>query len=212
MACLAATLALLVVAVRLWPAPAQEPGDRPVYHTRAQEVISIEQIQPTSQSRLKPPPPAPAPPIAVPDEVLLPDEELDLDAPFNLLADAGETGDAPSAPAGPPAGERTTTPEVGPKTVRFVEPEYTREARRRNVRAQIVIEVLVDEQGRVRESKIVERFLLGKDQAERRAVATVGYGLEEAALSAAERWVFRPARQQGKPVSSYTMLTFTFGV
>lgn len=214
LASLAVSLALVVAAVRLWPA-AGPAADEPLrFDTRAREVIAIEEVQPTAQGEsAPPPPPAPAPPVVVPDDVVLEEDELDLDVSENLIAaEPGDRPPGPVGPAGPPAGPRSVQPEVGPKTVRFVEPEYTREARRRKIRAEVVVEVRVDERGRVTESRIVERFLLGKDAAEKQPVAEVGYGLEEAALSAAGRWIFRPARQDGRPVASYTTLTFTFGV
>ncbi|MFV1981585.1 MAG: energy transducer TonB [Rhodothermia bacterium] len=40
----------------------------------------------------------------------------------------------------------------------------------------------------------------------------VGFGVEEAALSAADRWRFRPARHGGRVVQTYYTLTFRFGV
>lgn len=215
MACLAVSLALLVAAVRLWPGPGEPDLAHVTFDTRGQEVIEIEEILPTQQGSPPPPPPVPAPPVVVPDDVVL--EEVELD-----LADNLPVAEQPGADEGTGDGERdagtadaagpAVRSEVGPRTVRFVEPEYTQEARRRKVRAEVVVEVLVDERGQVRETKILERFLLGNDPQEKRPVDTVGYGLEEAALSAAERWIFRPARQNGRPVRSYTTLTFTFGV
>ena len=73
--------------------------------------------------------------------------------------------------------------------------------------------MLVDEKGRVEASKVLERFLLGnKKDDPKQPVNLLGYGLEEAALSAAGRWLFRPARKNGTPVRSYHALTFRFGV
>lgn len=210
----AASLALMILALHAWPAPTERDARTLTFDTRGQEVIAVDEILPTAQSQQAPPPPAPLPPIAVPDETVLEEDVLDLDQPLAVTNSTGTTGSAPPGPQGPP-GPRTHEPvaaEEAPKTVRFVEPEYTREAQRRKIRAEVVVEVLVDEQGRVRERRIVERFLLGREPGEKRPVDEVGFGLEEAALSAAERWLFRPARKDGKPVRSYTTLTFTFGV
>ena len=206
LSCLVASLLLVVATVRLWP-PLSEKAIGPAYPVRAQEVIDIEEIQQTSQRNQKPPPPAPAIPIAVPDETVLEDVELDLSD--NLSVERPEVGRAPDPG---PVEERPAGPTVGPKTVRFVEPEYTREARRKRVRAELVVKVLVDEKGQVRETEILERFLLDKEGEGKTPVEMLGYGLEEAAIAAAERWVFRPARRDGRPVPAYTTLTFTFGV
>jgi protein TonB len=42
-------------------------------------------------------------------------------------------------------------------------------------------------------------------------VPSLGYGLEESALDAASRSLFRPAEQNGEPVATRTTITFTFG-
>ena len=211
MLCMAAALLLMVGAVQLWPPPDDSGSDERVYIASERDVIEIEEIQPTSQAQMKPPPPSPPIPILVPDETVLEEEDLDFsDQPLAIeepaddraVSDAG-TNESDGSPAGP---------TVGPKTVRFVEPEYTREARRNRVRAELVVSVTIDERGQVEAAEIVERFLLDKDGASKTPVSTLGYGLEEAALSAADRWVFRPARKDGRPVASRTTLTFTFGV
>ena len=75
-----------------------------------------------------------------------------------------------------------------------------------------MVEVLVNERGRVENARVVERFLLNKNQTTRDPVSEVGYGLEKSALEAAKRYIFSPARENNKRVSSYTTLTFRFGV
>jgi protein TonB len=203
---------LLIALVQLWPLTGEAPRASPVYRAGKQEVIEIDEIRPTRQTQaLRPPPPAPLPPIVVPNDVLIEeelafsDQLLPVDVPgTDAIRQEGDPE------GGPPTGDAFT--EVGPKPVRVVEPEYTREAQRKNVRAEVVVEVVVDERGRVSTARVLERYLLrdGDDPKER--VAQLGYGLEESALSAAERWTFRPARQQGKAVRSAYTLVFSFGV
>lgn len=206
----AAALLVLITFVKLWPVHSEETHDSPTYRVSEQEVIEIEEIQPTLQARQAPPPPAPPIPVVVPNDAFLEEHELDLsDAGFLDVDSAAQDEAITEGPAETAASAGQT---VGPKAIRFVEPEYTSEARRRRVRAEVVVEVLVDDGGRVLDTRIEERFLLEEDGAAKKPVAEVGYGLEEAALSAARRWIFRPARENGHPVSSYTILTFTFGV
>lgn len=208
--CLAATLLLLIGIIRLWPAPAPESNRNMAYRVTEQESIEIEDIQPTRQSQQAPPPPSPPIPVVVPDDVVLEEYELDLsDASLLDVEDPGQDEDLSEGTDAVSTGGGAT---VGPKAVRFVEPEYTREARRRRVRAEVVVEVFIDARGHVQETSIEERFILDKDGASKTPVTEVGYGLEEAAVSAARRWVFRPARENGKPIASQTTLTFTFGV
>jgi protein TonB len=206
MACLAGSLLVAVLTIRFWPLPADDGKDI-VYHVKGQEVIEMDEIIPTEQARKQPPPPAPIIPLIVPEDVVI--EEYDFDIAENFLDIEEPSEDVEIVEANDTA--TSTRAETSPKPVRFVEPEYTREAQRKNIRAQVVVEVLVDERGRVQDAKILERFLLGKEDTPE-PVAELGYGLEEAAVAAAERWMFRPARQNGKPVRSYYQLTISFGV
>ncbi len=207
---MAAALLLLIACVEFWPAPIRNSDESPTFVASDQEVIEIEEVQPTLQARQAPPPPAPPIPVEVPNDAILEEHDLDLsDADFLEVENPGQDE---TVADGPVEGIASAGPTVGPKAIRFVEPEYTSEARRRRVRAEVVVEVFVDDGGRVLDTRIEERFLLEGDGTARTPVAEVGFGLEEAALSAAKRWIFRPARENGSPVSSYTTLTFTFGV
>lgn len=201
----AATLALLIAAVRLWPMPdphAAEPSGAAVQ----EESIQIEEIRPTRQQTDRAPAPiAPLPPLTVADDVILEQDDLDLDDRFLTIEEAfaatppGETG------------EVAATFE-GPRPIRVVEPEYTRAAHRRRVRAEVVVGVRVDERGRVEDAWVLKRYLLGGDDEPKQEVDELGYGLEEAAMSAAQRCLFRPARRNGVAVASETTLGFGFGV
>ncbi len=209
--CTAGALVLLIGIFRFWPLPIQEEIAPVTLHTSGQELIAIEEIQPTRQSKKPPPPPPPVIPSLVPDDILI-ENEIEFEDAFLTLDEYGDDDEVPADPAPEGASGGAVAPEVGPKPLRFVEPEYTREARRKNVKAEIVVEVLVDARGRVETAKIIERFLYSKDAKNKTTVESLEYGLEESALSAAERWTFRPARQNGTPVESYTTLTFSFGV
>ncbi|NBC18321.1 MAG: energy transducer TonB [Bacteroidetes bacterium] len=206
-----AALLLCIGLVQLWPAPASDGDDR-VYSTRPHEAIQIDDIRPTRQARKAPPPPRPPVPIIVPNDVPL--EEVELEFTDALpVPDPGDDTEQQEGTAeeGPPA--RLASVEVGPKLVRIHQPDYPRAAKRKGVKAEVVVEVLINERGRVQEATIVERFVLGKDEDDpKEPVAQLGYGLEEAALSAAQQCLFRPARKNGTPVRSYTTVTLVFGV
>ncbi len=203
-----ASLLIAIAAFRWWPLPSDAP-DRTVFDTRPQEVIALDEILPTRQRQQKPPPPAPVPPVVVPDDVELPDSDIEL--PDNLFVDSPVVNESTGAPA--PSGVTIVQPDAGPRPVRFVEPEYTSEAQSKRIRAEIVVEVLVDTRGRVKEAHVTERYVLkGKDGEERERVAAIGFGLEESAVAAAGQWMFRPARAEGRIVESWTTLTFSFGL
>ncbi|MFQ5571483.1 MAG: energy transducer TonB [Rhodothermales bacterium] len=211
MASMVVSLLLLIATVKLWPLPSEGDPSNRTYSTRGQETIQMEEIVPTRQVRQTPPPPAPLPPIVVPNDEIIEEVELDIEDSFLAVEDPGVDAEIIE---GPTEGTPTTLAraDTGPKPVRIVEPEYTRAAKRKRVRAEVVVEVLVDERGRVQETKVLERFLLNGKDNPKKPVNELGYGLEEAALGAAQRWLFRPARQNGTPVRSYHSLTFRFGV
>lgn len=203
---LAAVLVLAVGMVHLWPAGLSVHDAIP-FSDRPQEAIQIEDVVPTAQARQAPPPPAPLPPVVVPNDVLV-DEPLVFDdgpLPIDVPGEderlrPGETGDAVAS----------RLPDVDARLVRAVQPDYPPGARAENVRARVVVAVQVDDQGRVAEASIVERWRLTDGRSE--SVLSLRHGLEDAALSAARRSLFRPAESNGRPVASQTTLTFTFGV
>ena len=210
MATMAGSLLLLVAAVNLWPLPGEaEPADM-IYTTHGPESIQIEEIVQTSQKRKAPPPAAPLPPIIVPNDQIIEEEPLEFTDSFLPIEDPGIDEDvSPGLPEG-----ATTTARVNtvPKPVRVKLPEYTKEAKKKKIRAEVVFELLIDEKGRVKESTIVERFLIGKNEGDpKQPIDQLGYGIEEALLAAATDWLFRPARKDGVPVSAYHRITLAVG-
>lgn len=206
---LVATLLLLIAAARWWPVRGDGLQDHLDFDTRGEQVVMMEMIQPTRQARRAPPPPAPLPPIEVPDDVVLAEEVIDLDSEISFDAPAsGDGGASGSANLGGPS--FVAQAQEAPKPIRFVEPEYSREARRRRIQAQVIVEVRVNEKGTVDSSRIVDRFIRDKE-AKWMPVQELGYGVEEAVLAAAERWRFVPARHYGRVVASLATLEFTIG-
>jgi TonB family protein len=66
------------------------------------------------------------------------------------------------------------------------EPEYSTEARQAMLQGTVVLEVVVDASGRTRNIKLLR---------------SLGLGLDEEAIKAVEKWRFRPATKDGKPVA-----------
>jgi len=204
--CMVAALLSLNLLARYWPNWSSEPDDHRVFDTRG-EPIELEMIEQTRQAAKPPAPPTPLPPVVVPDDVVLDFEEVDPSEEITVEEEGDEEGE------GEIAGPRLVAQaDQGPRPIRFVEPEYSAEARKRKVKATILVEVLVDELGRVLQTRIIDRFVYENKGDPPVPVSQIGYGLEEAALAAAERWRFRPARHGGRAVQTYTTLTFRFGV
>jgi TonB family protein len=78
-----------------------------------------------------------------------------------------------------------------------VEPQYTETARRVRLEGTVIVQAVIDEQGRVVDVKVLKRLPMGLDQA---------------AVDAVSRWRFQPATLHGRPVKVYYSLTVVFRV
>lgn len=197
---------LILLCIKLWPI-APEPKPLDILYSRP-EAIQMEEIVSTRQTRRAPPPPAPLPPVIAPDDTILEEDILlDLDP---LTVTGPSTDEMPTEPEGPPSTGIAAT--EAPKPIRIAVPEYPRAANRRNIKAEIVLDLVIDKRGRVRSAQILERYLLNHRDNTRTLVNALGYGLEEAAMNAAMRYLFRPARKDGATVESTHEITLTLGV
>jgi len=203
---LVAVLALAILIVQGWPVGAPSAPTE-LFRDRPDDRIQVRDVQPTSQSQEKtPPPPAPLPPVVVPDEVLV-KEELEF-GEAQLPVDRPE--DDARLQEGADQATAARQPDTGARLLRNVQPTYPTSAREDEVRARIQVEVQIDPQGRVQSATVRRRWRVREDGSVE-PVEQLGYGLEEAALTAAERSLFRPARSSGTPVATRKVLTFTFG-
>ena len=91
--------------------------------------------------------------------------------------------------------ETCTDPLVRPKRTNPVAPKYTLEARQAEIEGVVRVEVQVDETGHVISARVV---------------SGLGYGLDDAALTAAKASTFEPASRCGKPVIGTIVLPFRF--
>jgi len=176
------------------PKPAAEPPKR-----------AARRAAPAAEKAPEAPPPAAQAPLEA-----LPDFGLELSGGVGGLAVAPAPG-GPSS-QGPvaarslaPAPKRTVThaqaaaldpceePPAKPKPVNVPQPAYTERARAAQIEGKVRVELTVDERGKV----VAVRVIQG-----------LGYGLDEAAVSAAQNAVFEPAVRCGKP----TRATFTVGM
>ena len=72
-----------------------------------------------------------------------------------------------------------------PRLLREVKAEYTEEARRRNIRGDVVLEIVVRSDGNVGDVRVLQGL---------------GGGLESRAMAAVRQWKFAPATRRGQPV------------
>jgi TonB family protein len=96
-------------------------------------------------------------------------------------------GDNPTAPNG----------VVAPKVISFVQPFYTRAARENRIEGTVTVEAAFDVKGNAN--------LLG-------TVKSLGYGLDENALTAFRSWKFSPALRNGVPVEVVAQIDIDFNL
>lgn len=75
------------------------------------------------------------------------------------------------------------------------QPRYTETARRAGVQGTVIVEAVINEQGRVTDVRILK---------------TLPMGLDQAAVDAVRSWRFKPATLASKPVKVYYTLTVNF--
>ncbi len=104
---------------------------------------------------------------------------------------------APSAGAGaPPQAARAAKPErVAVEILQKPNPAYTAEARRRRIEGDVKLRVVFAASGELRVAGVLQ---------------SLGYGLDEAAIAAAKRIQFRPARVNGCAVDEPAVVTIEF--
>jgi TonB family protein len=82
-----------------------------------------------------------------------------------------------------------------PRLLHKEEPEYSPDARADHIQGNVVLELAVDEVGRPTGVRLV---------------SPLGYGLDERAQAAVEKWVFAPGMKGGKPVKILATVEVSF--
>jgi len=165
-----------------------------------QEVIKMEEVIQTEQHQKPPPPPRPPVPVEVPNDQILDDLDLNLDASLDL----------DMALDLPPPPTRRVVEEEEPEIFLVVENEpvligglegiqksitYPELARRAGIEGRVFIQFVVDEKGNVIDPIVIRG---------------IGGGCDEAALEAVKKAKFIPGKQRGRPVKVQYALPVTF--
>lgn len=108
--------------------------------------------------------------------------------------------EAPVAPAPPPPPPPSGPLRVGgdvkaPVVVDRADPEYTESARKARVAGVVVVEAIIDKNGRVQDVKVIKGLPMG---------------LGASAEAAVRRWRFKPGTLNGQPVATIFNLTVNF--
>ncbi len=164
-----------------------------------QEIAHMEEISPTQQPDLPPPPPRPSTPVEVPDEIVLDEEVIDFDATLQLdeplaVLPTPPPPPRPAAEAAKPEAEEEEeifiVVEEMPELIGGIESiqrriRYPELARRAGLEGRVFVEFVVDPSGSVRDPKVLRG---------------IGGGCDEEAIRAIMEAKFKPGRQRGRPV------------
>ncbi len=180
---LVVVLIIFIVAMKVDFRSAAENADL----TEEQEVVEMEEIERTEQVEKPPPPPRPQVPVEVPNDEIVEDVEINLDAEINL--------DEPLDMPPPPAEEEEeedffvvveNMPELvgGMKKLQGCV-SYPEMARKAGIEGRVIVQFIVNEQGKVEEPRVIRG---------------IGGGADEEALRCVKQAEFKPGRQRGQPV------------
>src|SRR5271155_4606122 len=96
----------------------------------------------------------------------------------------------------PLAGQGQAAPvNTPPRLVRKVEPIYAAEGRKKKIEGTVVLKILVAADGRPRDIQVTK---------------PLGAGLDQNAIDAVEKWLFRPGTTDGEPVAVYATVEVPF--
>lgn len=181
---LIASLVLLIVAFKVQ----YNPDGEFIIQEEQQIVVEMEEIEQTQQIEKPPPPPRPPVPIEVPNDEILEDDIIDIDAEIDF--------DEPVVLPPPPPAAENLEPEIfvvvenmpeliggiGGLQKRVTYPEIAKKA---GVEGTVFLQFIVDEEGNVVDPIVMRG---------------IGAGCDEAALKAIRTAKFKAGRQRGKPV------------
>lgn len=163
-----------------------------------QEEVVMEDVIQTKQIETPPPPPRPPVPVEVPNDEIIEDEILDLDAELDL------DGPLDLPPPPPPADDGEEDFFVVVETMPQLEGgladlqrkvKYPEMARRAGIEGRVTVQFIVNEQGRVENPRVIRG---------------IGGGCDEAALEAVKQAKFSPGMQRGRPVRVQYSLPIVF--
>lgn len=152
-----------------------------------QEIVEMEEIVQTRQMETPPPPPRPPVPVEVPNDEIIEDIDINIDADLAL------DGPLNLPPPPPPADEEEdffTVVENMPELIGGLAGlqrniTYPEMARKAGIEGRVFLQFIVNERGEVENPRVIRG---------------IGGGCDEEALKAIKKAKFKPGLQRGRPV------------
>lgn len=161
-----------------------------------QEVVKMEDVIQTKQKETPPPPPRPQVPVEVPNDEIIEDQNLDISADINM--------DEPlQMPEEPPSDDEedffvavenmpVLKGGLGGLQRKITYPDMARKA---GIEGRVIIQFIVNENGKVENPRVMRG---------------IGGGCDEEALRVVKKAEFQPGMQRGEPVRVQYSLPITF--
>lgn len=190
---LIAVLLIFIVAMKV-EFVAEEPDTD---LTEEQEVVEMEEITQTEQEEEPPPPPRPQVPVEVPNDEIIEDQDINLDADVDM----NQKLEMPDPPAEEEKEEDffvavENMPELeGGMAALQKKVNYPEMARKAGIEGKVIVQFVVNEQGKVENPKVIRG---------------IGGGADQEALRVIKQAEFEPGRQRGEPVPVQMSLPITF--
>jgi protein TonB len=119
---------------------------------------------------------------------------------MDVGVEGGVVGGVPGGVLGGVIGGTGTGPvldyDQAPRPIKTVKPQYPQEAFVKKVEGTVLVEILIDANGRVVRTRVLQSIPL----------------LDAAAIQAAYQWVFTPALKRGRAVATVAHLPITFRI
>lgn len=191
---LVAVLLIFIVAMKVDLRSEKDDTDL----TEEQEVVEMEEVIQTQQQEQPPPPPKPQVPVEVPNDEIIEDQNIDLDADMNM----NEPMDMPPPPEEDEGGEEDffVAVEQMPELIGGLgelqkKINYPERARKAGIEGRVIIQFIVTEDGNVEDPEVIRG---------------IGGGADEEALRVVKQAKFKPGQQRGNPVRVQYSLPIIF--
>lgn len=182
----------LLIFIALMRVPLKSGEGEELVFTTQDEIVKMEEIEQTEQEKRPPPPPRPQVPVAVPNNEIIEEEVLNIDAEFNIDEELEL----------PPPPQKQTEEETEEEEDFFVvveqmpeliggiqslqkQIEYPEKARYAGIEGKVIIQFIVNEKGEVEDPRVIRG---------------IGGGCDEEAIRVVKLAKFQPGKQRGQPV------------
>lgn len=190
---LVAVLLIFIVAMKM-DFVSKKPTDD---LTEEQEVTKMEEVVQTKQEKTPPPPSRPQVPVEVPNDEIVQDNSIDLNADMSM----NEKLEMPPPPKEEEEEEDffqvvENMPEpVGGIKALQKQAKYPKRAQNAGIEGRVTVQFIVNKDGNVENAKVMRG---------------IGGGCDEEALRVVRNADFKPGRQRGKPVRVQFSVPITF--